>query len=74
MPNRFVARLGEYDLMSANDGANPIDMLIEKKIVHESYIQSNVLNDIAMLKLQNNAPLNGRGHFPLFYFFLFIYN
>lgn len=56
---RYVARLGEYDLVSSNDGANPIDMIIEKRIVHEQYVSNIVLNDIALLKLQGTAPLTG---------------
>lgn len=59
-PYRYVARLGEYDLVSAKDGANPIDMIIDKKIVHENYVSNIVLNDIALLKLQGTAPLTGK--------------
>lgn len=45
--------------MSTHDGASPIDMLIEKKIVHEHYVSNVVLNDIALIKLQNVAPVTG---------------
>lgn len=54
-----MARLGEYDLISSNDGANPIDMIIDKKIVHENYVSNVVLNDIALLRLQGVAPVTG---------------
>lgn len=57
--NRYVARLGEYDLVSSNDGANPIDMIIDKKIIHENYVSNVVLNDIALLRLQGVAPITG---------------
>lgn len=57
---RYVARLGEYDLMSSNDGANPIDMIIDKKIIHEYYVENVVLNDIALLRLQGVAPITGK--------------
>lgn len=55
-----MARLGDYDLVSTHDGASPIDMLIEKKIVHEQYVSNVVLNDIALIKLQNVAPVTGK--------------
>lgn len=55
-----MARLGEYDLVSTNDGAHPIDMIIDKKIVHEHYIANVVLNDIALLRLQGVAPITGK--------------
>lgn len=55
-----MARLGEYDLVSSNDGANPIDMIIDRKIVHENYVSNVVLNDIALLRLQGIAPITGR--------------
>lgn len=59
---RYVARLGEYDLVSSNDGANPIDMIIDKKIIHENYVSNVVLNDIALLRLQGVAPITGKIH------------
>ncbi|XP_031626161.1 serine protease filzig-like [Contarinia nasturtii] len=53
-----VARLGEYDLNSRNDGASPIDFVIERSIVHEEYVPDIILNDIAIVKLRYQAPVN----------------
>ncbi|XP_055303511.1 proclotting enzyme isoform X2 [Sitodiplosis mosellana] len=55
-----VARLGEYDLSRENDGANPIDFGIERTIVHEEYLPDIILNDIAILKLKRQAPVNDK--------------
>lgn len=54
-----MVRLGEYDLASNSDGANPIDVLIEQKIIHEEYIPSIILNDIALLKLRDIIQISG---------------
>ncbi|KAJ8687601.1 hypothetical protein QAD02_023395 [Eretmocerus hayati] len=49
--NLVIVRLGEYDLSSDDDGANPIDFPIEKKIMHPRYYPKSKENDIAILKL-----------------------
>lgn len=54
-----VARLGEYDLTKENDGASPIDFAIERTIVHDEYVPDIILNDIAIIKLQYQVPVNG---------------
>lgn len=55
-----VARLGEYDLSRDNDGANPIDFAIERTIVHDEYMPDIILNDIAIVKLKYQVPVNGK--------------
>lgn len=54
-----MARLGEFDLASDNDGANPIDIAISKKKVHESYSPTQYTSDIAVLTLQRSVPYTG---------------
>lgn len=56
--NLILVRLGEHDLSTTNDGAQPIDLYIEKKIVHEEYNAQQITNDIGIVKLQQNAPIN----------------
>lgn len=54
-----MARLGEYDLSSTNDGANPMDFAIESTKIHEGYRPDIVRNDIAIVKLRNQVPVTG---------------
>ncbi|KAJ8687600.1 hypothetical protein QAD02_023394 [Eretmocerus hayati] len=46
-----IVRLGEYDLSSDDDGAHPVNMTIDKKIIHSEYKPGSTQNDIAILKL-----------------------
>lgn len=62
-----VARLGEYDLTKENDGANPIDFAIDRTIVHEEYMPDIILNDIAIVKLRYQVPVNGEHSFLICY-------
>lgn len=57
--SRYLARLGEYDLSSTNDGASPVDIPIDQKFVHEQYDAKIIFNDIALLKLRDYAPISG---------------
>lgn len=52
----YFVRLGEYDINSNNDGASPVDIYVEKAIVHEQYNEKTIQNDIALIRLQVNAP------------------
>ncbi|XP_055540540.1 venom serine protease Bi-VSP-like [Wyeomyia smithii] len=54
----FFVRLGEYDITSDNDGANPVDIYVEKTFVHEQYNAKTIQHDIALIRLQQNAPLS----------------
>lgn len=51
----YVARLGELDLKRDDDGATPIDILIQDRKVHEGYNPTSFTNDIAILKLQDDV-------------------
>lgn len=58
---RDIARLGDLDLNSnVPDGANPIDIPVSRIIVHENYISRTMMNDIALLKLENNVRFNSK--------------
>ncbi|XP_026805709.1 LOW QUALITY PROTEIN: transmembrane protease serine 9-like [Rhopalosiphum maidis] len=54
-----VARLGELDLdHMINDGAKPLDILIERIIYHEGYDTQKYTNNIALLVLKNSVTFN----------------
>lgn len=55
-----VVRLGEYDIMSDNDGAYPVDINVEWKKAHEEYNSKVILNDIGLIKLVMNAPFTDK--------------
>lgn len=46
-----MVRLGDQNLLKADDGAQPVEYSIEKVIEHENYSRSNRTNDIALIKL-----------------------
>ncbi|XP_015589545.1 venom protease [Cephus cinctus] len=52
----YIVRLGDLDLNSDSDGATPIDVLIERKIIHPEYNAASYTNDIAVLRLQQEVP------------------
>ncbi|XP_062557292.1 uncharacterized protein LOC134222163 [Armigeres subalbatus] len=52
----YFVRLGEYDITTTNDGANPVDIYVEKVIVHEQYNEKTIQNDVALIRLQSEAP------------------
>lgn len=66
---RNLVRLGEWDLNTPKDcppkkGCNdhPLDVGIEKIIVHENYLDGNEIqkkNDIALLKLKQKVEYTG---------------
>ncbi|KAL3290209.1 hypothetical protein HHI36_023568 [Cryptolaemus montrouzieri] len=49
----YLARIGDLDLYSDDDGASPEDILLESARVHEDFIQAR--NDIAVLKLSRRV-------------------
>ena len=48
-------RLGEHELNNDNDGATPLDIEIESKVIHENYNPKNLSNDIAVLTLKQDV-------------------
>ncbi|XP_050544581.1 venom protease-like [Daktulosphaira vitifoliae] len=54
-----IVRLGDLILDSdIDDGANPIDIPVEKVMIHENYNSRDVTNDIAILKLKHSVSFN----------------
>ncbi|XP_045481554.1 venom protease-like [Harmonia axyridis] len=51
----YLARIGDLDLYSDNDGASPEDILLESAKVHEDYSPVKFTNDIAILKLSKSV-------------------
>lgn len=46
--------------MSIQNGrSNPMDFAIERTIVHENYAPDIILNDIGIIKLRHQTPING---------------
>lgn len=71
-----MVRLGEYDISSDFDGANPIDVPIDITIVHEQYEANLILNDIALIKLKNQITITGKyiKYILKYYLNIFVYN
>ncbi|KAH7945918.1 hypothetical protein HPB49_017081 [Dermacentor silvarum] len=55
---RFVARLGEHDYLSNDDGASPVDEPVVRIERHEQFNPRTYLNDVAVLTLRRPVPLN----------------
>lgn len=56
---RFVVRLGEYDLRTEDDGPHE-DILIDRAVPHASYHELFGVNDIAMIYLEHDVEFNGK--------------
>lgn len=54
----YFVRLGAYDITSSRlpDGVNSVDIYIEKMTVHEKYDEKTIQNDIALIRMLENAP------------------
>lgn len=48
-------RLGDQNLATLDDGAEPVDYEIEEFIKHENYSRRNGADDIALIKLVKNV-------------------
>lgn len=53
-------RLGEHDLTSDYDGANPIDYAVDLRILHEGFDAKTILNDIGLLRLAQTVVITNR--------------
>jgi len=52
--------LGDLDLDPVvEDNARPLDVPVERIIIHEKYNEYKMINDIALLKLKNSVTFNG---------------
>lgn len=57
-PDAFVARLGEHDYLSSDDGASPVDEPVVRIDRHAEFNPRTYLNDVAVLTLRRPVPLN----------------
>lgn len=53
-------RLGELNLKKNNDGANPVDLLVDEVFVHPDYVSTSKYNDIALIRM--NKPVKFNNH------------
>lgn len=58
----FMARVGDLDLNSTTDGAEPIDILIDKAILHPQYNPTTYTNDIGIIRLSEDVPFSTNLH------------
>ncbi|XP_076655313.1 venom protease-like isoform X1 [Halictus rubicundus] len=58
----YMVRIGDLDLANGNDGAHPIDVDIEQKIVHPGFREHHYVNDIAVLRLAQDVPFSVHLH------------
>ncbi|XP_063241860.1 venom protease-like [Bacillus rossius redtenbacheri] len=56
----YVARLGEHNLVSDEDGATPVDVGIARAKLHEGYNGVSYVNDIALLWLSEDVRFTAR--------------
>ena len=54
----YVVRIGDLNLQRDDDGAYPVQLEIEQKIVHPGYITGAFVNDIAVLRLVQDVPFS----------------
>lgn len=50
-----VVRLGENEIDNDNDGATPVDILVEKVLPHPTYNAGTKMDDIGLVKLQQSV-------------------
>ena len=54
----YVVRIGDLNLKRDDDGAYPVQLEIEEKIVHPAYSTAAFVNDIAVLRLVQDVPFS----------------
>ncbi|XP_033356615.1 venom protease-like isoform X1 [Bombus vosnesenskii] len=54
----YVVRIGDLNLKRDDDGAHPIQIEVESKLIHTDYSAESNNNDIAILKLKDNVPFS----------------
>jgi len=58
---RTTARLGDLNLdPKIDDGATPLDVPIQRIILHKDYSSRNFTNDIALLVLKDSINFTGK--------------
>lgn len=51
-------KLGDLNLQKDNDGAHPIEILVDDIIVHPDYVTTSKYNDIALIRLNKAVKFN----------------
>lgn len=51
-------RLGDLNLQKNNDGANPLEYLVDEIFVHPDYVSTSKYNDIALIRLNKIVKFN----------------
>ena len=54
----YMARIADLNLKDDNDGATPVERLIESSKVHEEYDPTTFVNDIAILRLNDDVQFS----------------
>lgn len=50
--------MGDLDLMTTDDGANPVDYTVSRFIKHPKYYSRTKKNDIALIELKENVQFD----------------
>ncbi|XP_014277409.1 venom protease [Halyomorpha halys] len=58
----YMVRLGESELDNENDGATPVDILVDSAFAHPGYNFNTKLDDIGLIRLQQNVQFNRNIH------------
>ncbi|XP_076239133.1 venom serine protease Bi-VSP [Calliopsis andreniformis] len=54
----FVVRIGDLNLKRDDDGAHPVQVEIQAKMIHPGYRENAYVNDIAVLRLAEEVPFS----------------
>ena len=60
----YVVRIADLNLKRDDDGAHPIQMGFESKLIHPDYIHNIHNHDIAILRLVEEVPFSSKFQFP----------
>lgn len=52
---RASVRLGDHDIFSTSDNVQPLEVEVDKRILHPKYDPSTFKNDIALLHLKRSV-------------------
>lgn len=54
----YVVRIGDLNLKRDDDGAHPVQLEVESRIIHPGYNSSEFVNDIAIVRLAEEVPIS----------------
>jgi len=57
-----TVRLGDHDIYSTADGVTPVEVEVDKTILHPQYDPATFKNDIALLHLKRSVPYSHQVH------------